>query len=177
MRHYILVDRTGQSANISTALTDALWRVGRGKSGKYTVNPDKSLVITNVKTYLISLMGLTQVRTLDQYGPQATILTGELAKIDGIPVIVSESMLLAGDDGFLVETEASNDEGTIIVANRDMWKVGFRRQLLIEIDRDIRKRIYVMVVSFRIAIAAQDHGDSTTRGKDHTSGIHGITYA
>ncbi len=122
-------------------------------------------------------MGLTQVRTLDQYGPQATILTGELAKIDGIPVIVSESMLLAGDDGFRVETEASNDEGTIIVANRDMWKVGFRRQLLIEIDRDIRKRIYVMVVSFRIAIAAQDQGDSTTRAKDHTSGIHGITYA
>jgi hypothetical protein len=57
-----------------------------------------------------------------------------------------------------------------------MWKVGFRRQLMIEIDRDIRKRIFIMVLSFRMAIAAQDNGDSTTRGKDHTAGVHGLTY-
>lgn len=177
IRHYILVDRTGQSANISTTLTDALFRVGRGKGGKYAVNPDKCFIATNVKTYLISLMGLTQVRTLDQYGPQATILTGELAKIDGMPIVVSESIALAEDDGKVCKTAGSNDEGTLLFVPRDMWKVGFRRQLLIEIDRDIRRRIYIMVVSFRIAIAAQDQGDSTTRAKDHTSGIHGITYA
>jgi HK97 family phage major capsid protein len=177
IRHYFLVDRTGQSANISTTLTDALWRAGVAKAGKYAIDPEKVLVVTNVKTYLVSLMGLSQVRTLDTYGPQATILTGELAKIDGKPVIVSESMLLAEDDGKISATAANNDEGTIAIVNRDMWKVGFRRQLLIEIERDIRKRIYVMVVSFRMAIAAQDNGDSTTRGKDHTAGIHGITYA
>ena len=67
-------------------------------------------------------------------------------------------------------------EGQIALANTKMWRVGFRRQLLIEVDRDIRKRIFIMVISFRQAIAVQDQGDATARGKDHTAGIHGITY-
>ena len=177
IRHYYLVDRTGQSANVSTTLTDALWLAGRAKAGKYAVNPNGMFAITNVNTYLLSMLGLDDIRTLDKYGPAATILTGEFAKYDGIPVIVSESMPLAEDDGKVSVTAANNDEGQIAFVNRNMWKVGFKRQLLIEIDRDIRKRIYIMVVSFRIAIAAQDQGDATARGKDHTSGVHGITYA
>lgn len=177
IRHYYLVDRTDQSANISTTLTDALWRAGVSRMGKYAASPENVVAITNVKTYLISLMGLTNVRTLDKYGPQATILTGELAKMDGIPIVVSESMALAEDDGKVSATGSNNDEGQIALVNRDMWKVGFRRQLMVEIDRDIRKRIFIMVVSFRLAVAAQDHGDSTSRSKDHTAGIHGITYA
>ena len=97
--------------------------------------------------------------------------------MDGIPLIVSESMPLAEDDGKVSATAGNNDEGQIAFVRQDMWKVGFRRQLMIEIDRDIRKRIYIMVLSFRIAVAAQDAGDSTARGKDHTAGIHGITYS
>lgn len=177
IRHYYLVDRTDQSANISTTLTDALWRAGVAKMGKYGVDPNNVVAFTNVKTYLISLMSLTNVRTLDKYGPQATILTGELAKMDGIPLVISESMPLAGDDGFVVKTAASNDEGQIALVHTPSWRVGFRRQLLIEIDRDIRKRIFIMVVSFRIALAARDNGNSTKRSDDHTAGIHGITYA
>jgi hypothetical protein len=176
IRHYYLVDRTGQSANISTTLTDALWRTGIAKQGKYAASPGNNIAVTDIKTYLKSILSLTNVRTLDKYGPGATILNGELASMDGIPLVVSESMLLAEDDGKISVTPGSNDEGQIALVNTTMWRVGFRRQLLIEIDRDIRKRIFIMVVSFRIAIAAQDQGDSTARSKDHTAGIHGITY-
>jgi len=177
IRHYYLVDRTGQSADISTTLTDALWRAGVARMGKYGASPGNVVAITNAKTYLISLMSLTNVRTVDKYGPLATILSGELGRMDGIPLIVSESMALAEDDGKVCKTAASNDEGQIALVYRPFWKVGFKRNLLIEVDRDIRKRQYIMVVSFRIAVAAQDNGDSTTRGKDHTAGIHGITYS
>ena len=177
IRHYYLVDRTSQSANISTTLTDALWRAGVAKQGKYAATPGSNIAITNVKTYLLSILGLTNVRTLDKLGTKATILSGQLADMDGMPIVISESMLLAEDDGKISVTGANNDEGQIAFVRQDMWKVGFRRQLMIEIDRDIRKRIYIMVLSFRIALAAQDQGDSTARGKDHTAGIHGITYA
>lgn len=177
IRHYYLADRTSQSTDINSTLEDSEWRAGIARMGKYGVNPDNVAAFTNVKTYLISLMGLTNVRTLDKYGPKATILTGELAKMDGIPIVVSESMLLAEDDGKVCKTAASNDEGQIALVHRPSWRVGFRRQLLIEIDRDIRKRIYIMVVSFRIAVACRDNGKSTARSDDHTAGIHGITYA
>ena len=176
IRHYYLVDRTSQSADISTTLTDALWRSGIAKQGKYAAAPADNIAVTNIKTYLKSILSLTNVRTLDKYGPGATILNGELASMDGIPIVTSESMPLAEDDGKVSATAVNNDEGQIAFVNTQMWKVGFRRQLLIEIDRDIRKRIFIMVISFRIALAAQDQGDSTTRGKDHTAGIHGITY-
>ena len=173
IRHYYLRDKTGQSVDVNSTLDDAEWRAGLARMGKYGVNPNDILAVTNVKTYLQSLLTLTNVRTVDKYGPQATILTGELAKMDGVPIIVSESMPLAEDDGAVSVTAANNDEGQIALVHRPSWKVGFRRQLLIEIDRDVRKRIYIMVVSFRIAVAARNRGASDG---GHTAGIHGITY-
>jgi hypothetical protein len=52
-----------------------------------------------------------------------------------------------------------------------MWRVGFRRQLLVEVDRLIQKRQLVMVVSFRIAVAA--HGARASAG--HTAVGYNIT--
>lgn len=174
IRHYYLVDNTGQSTNIASALDDAKWRAGVGRMGKYGVDPNQVVAITNVKTYLLSILGLSNVRTVDKYGPAATILTGELAKIDGIPIIVSASMPLAMSTGKVSGTPANNTTGQIALVHRPSWKIGFRRQLLIEVDRDIRKRLYYMVVSFRIAVGCRDNGSSRDAG--HTAGIHGITY-
>lgn len=61
----------------------------RGNMGKYGVTPGNLAYITGIKGYL-KLLSLTDVTTVDKYGPGATILSGELAKLDGIPVIVSE---------------------------------------------------------------------------------------
>lgn len=171
IRHLYLVDETGQSTDINTTLTDTLLRAGIGRLGKYGVRPDRTVMFVPAKVYLISLIGLTNVATVDKYGQFATVLTGELARYQGIPIIVSESMLLAEDDGKLSVTAALNDEGQIALVNRDSWKVGFRRQLLIEVARDIKKRVFVMVVSFRIAVGARNRTDP------HTAGIHGIMFA
>jgi hypothetical protein len=82
-------------------------------------------------------------------------------------------MLEAEDDGKQSTTAANNNEGQIAIFHRDMWRVGFRRQLLIEIDRNIQKRQFIMVVSFRIAVAAR----GTRASAVHTAGIHGIVRA
>lgn len=172
IRHLYIVDNTGQSTDINTTLTDALLRAGIGRLGKYGAMTDRLVMVTNPKTYVLSMMGLTNVVTVDKFGPQATVLTGQLASYGGIPVIVSESMALAEDDGKLSVTGSNNDEGQIAIFHRDMWKVGFKRELLIEIDKDIKKRQFVMVVSFRIAVAARGTRSTAT----HTAGIHGINY-
>ena len=173
IRHYYLRDKTAQSTDINSKLDDEKWLAGRARMGKYGINADQIVAVTNVKTYLLSLLGLSNVRTLDKYGPQATILTGELAKIDGVSVVVSESMPLAEDDGCVSATPGNNDEGQIALIHRPSWRVGFRRQLLIEIDRDIRRRFYFQVASFRQSIAARTRGAGDV---GHTAGIHGITY-
>jgi hypothetical protein len=119
------------------------------------------------------MMALTNVVTVDKFGPQATILTGQLANYAGIPVVVTSAIVEAEDDGFVSTTAGNNDEGTIAIVHRDMWRVGFRRQLLIELDRDIQKRSLIMVASFRIAVACRGTRASAT----HTAGIHGIVRA
>lgn len=172
IRHLYIVDNTAQSTDVNTTLTDALLRAGIGRLGKYGAMTDRLVMVTNAKTYVLSMMGLTNVVTVDKFGPQATVLTGQLASYGGIPVIASESMPLAEDDGKVSTTGSNNDEGQIAIFHRDMWKVGFKRELLIEVDKDIKKRQFVMVVSFRIAVAAR----GTRSTAVHTAGIHGITY-
>lgn len=170
IRHLYIVDNTAQSADISAVLTDTLLRAGIARMGKYAADVSRLVMVTDAETYVNNMLGLTNVATVDKYGPQATMLTGELAKYAGIPVIVSGAMLEAEDDGKLSTTPANNDEGQIAIFHRDMWRVGFRRQLLIEIDRNIQKRQFIMVVSFRIAAAAR----GTRSSAIHTAGVHGI---
>ena len=50
------------------------------------------------------------------------------------------------------------------------WYAGFRRDLMIETDRDIQKRMYIMVTSMRQAVAA--FGTRSTA--KHTAGIRNI---
>jgi HK97 family phage major capsid protein len=172
LRHQILVDNTAQSTDINTTLTDALLLAALGKMGKYGVDPNQLVLFTNPKTYLVSMLGLTNLRTWDKYGQLATIVTGEVAKWSGIPVIPTSSIELAEDDGKLSTTASNNDEGTVLIVNRRMWRSGFRRELLIELDRNIQTRTLIMVLSFRMAVAVR----GTRSTNIHTAGAHGITY-
>jgi HK97 family phage major capsid protein len=170
IRHLYIVDNTAQSTDINAVLSDTNLRAGIGRLGKYAADVSRLVMVTDPKTYVNNMLGMTNIATVDKYGPQATILTGELMRYGGIPVIVSSQMAEAEDDGKVSTTAGNNDEGQIAIFHRDMWKVGFRRQLLIEIDRLIQKRQMVMVVSFRIAVAARGTRSTAT----HTAGVHGI---
>lgn len=180
LRHQIIVDNTNQASDINTTLTDALLLAALGKMDKYgilgagnSVSQNELVLFCNPKTYLISMLGLTNLRTWDKYGPLATILTGEAAKWSGIPVVPTSAIGLAEDDGKISTTAGNNDEGTVVIANRFCWKSGFRRELLIELDRQIQQRMFIMVLSFRQAIAARGTRSTAT----HTAGCFGITYA
>ena len=61
----------------------------RRQLGKFGVNPANLAWVTGIQSFH-RLMEIDEVQTLDKLGPQAVILTGQLAAIDGIPVIVSE---------------------------------------------------------------------------------------
>jgi hypothetical protein len=173
IRHFYLVDNTAQSTDINTTLTDALLRAGIARLGKYAADVDNLVMVTDVETYVNGMLALTNVVTVDKFGPRATVLTGALSSYQGIPIIVSGAMAEAEDDGKVSTTANNNDEGQIALFHRDMWKVGFRRQLLMEVDRNIQKRQFLMVVSFRIAVAAR----GTRSTAKHTAGIHGIVRA
>ena len=129
---------TGQGNDHAAAPSADIVNEVRGLLGKYGVRPSELAYITDVGTYIKSL-GITEFRTPDKLGPQATLLNGQLAQVDGIPVIVSEQMAKSDADGKVTDGGNTNTKGRLLVANRTQWWLGFRRELMIETTRDIQK--------------------------------------
>lgn len=173
IRHQHLVDNSGQSTSPGGALTDAQVSVTLGKQGKYSVSPSENVITCDVATYLNGFLTLTNVATVDKFGPNAVVLTGQLAAYRGIPIIPSAVYRLADTDGKVNAGAgvANNTKGGYSVFNRMMWYLGFRRELLIEVDRDIKKRQFIMVTSLRPAIAARGTRSTNT----HTAGQFNVT--
>jgi HK97 family phage major capsid protein len=175
IRHQWLVDNTAQQVNAGGSLVDADITAMLSLMGKYAADPRQVAMVMDVQSYLNGMLATgtgacgEYVITLDKLGPQAVVTTGQLAAYRGIPLIASSQHRLAQDDGKL--NAASNTKGSITAYNRMMWKAGFRRQLLIEADREIQNRMLVMVSSFRVAVAAR----GTRSTNVHTAGIRNIT--
>ncbi len=105
----------------------------RKPMGKYGVNPSKLAYVTGISGY-INLLNLKEVTTVDKYGAGATVLAGELAKLDGIPIIVSEWVR---EDLDATGLYVSGGTKTVLhLVYRDAFAVGVRRessiQLLVE---------------------------------------------
>ena len=169
--HLPLVDNTGQANDHSAAVSDGMFNEVRGKLGKYGVRPSELAYLMDVNTYIRAL-SVDNFRTLDKLGPNATVLRGQLGAVEGIPVIVSEQMKLADTDGQVTDAGNVTNTGRLLIVNRSQWRVGFRRELAIETDRDIQKRQNIMVVSLRIAFAERTGSSDTAT---HTALQYNIT--
>lgn len=161
LRRLAISDNTGQTSDVNGALTDAKVLAVLGKLGKYATQPNELRLFCDPKTY-ISMLGMTNVVTMDKFGPNATVVTGALANYGGIPVIPTSAIGLTEADGKLSTTAGNNVKGQLLIAHRAMWKVPFKRQLTIELDRLIQKRQQILVASFRIAVGARGTRSTAT---------------
>lgn len=104
----------------------------RGKMGKFGVNPADLALIMGPKGY-VEAQQLDDVRTLEQYGPQAPVLSGELAKYEGIPVIVSE-WLREDTNTAGVNGASGNTKLTVLLVNRKRFFCGLRRAIQVRVE-------------------------------------------
>lgn len=178
IRHFWLVDAASAvGADENGALTDATIVAELADMGKYAADPSRLMIICDVQTYLAGFLDATSgapganTITIDKFGPMAVVMTGQLAAYRGIPIIVSASHPLGEADGKASATASNNTKGSLSIVNRDMWYVGFIRDLMIEVDRDIQRRQYIMVTSLREAIGARMRASTDT----HSGGVFNIT--
>ncbi len=150
--HLPLIDNTAMRNDFNAKPTVDMCNQLRRMLGKYGVRPSELAFITDVGTY-IAMQAVESFQTLDKLGPRATLLTGQLGAVEGVPVIVSEQLRLADSDGKVSADGNVADTGRLLLVNRTQWRKGFKRELLIETERDIQKRQNVMVVSMRVAFA------------------------
>jgi HK97 family phage major capsid protein len=130
------------------ALTEAELSLARQKLKKFGVVPSDLAIIVSPKVYN-QMLQLDDVRTMEQYGAQATVLSGELAKYEGIPVIVSEYLREDCDaTGVNSNTPANNNKGSLIIVNRKRFFVGTRRAINILVEKNRTQYDVLDLVSF-----------------------------
>ncbi len=81
-------------------------------------------------------------------------------------------MALADTDGKVTDAGNLTDTGRVLIVNRGKWRIGFRRELMIETTRDIQKRQNIMVISMRLAFMERSGNRSTA---NHTALQYNIT--
>lgn len=171
IRKQWIVDNTNMSTSAGAALADAKIVTAMGTMGKYAADPSKLVIVTDVATYLAGWLGLDGVETWEKFGPEFVLKAGTLAAYRGIPIVVSAQHPKGEADGKVSTTAGSNTKGSFSLFVPAMWKMGFVRNLLVEIDRDIQKRQFIVVASMRPAVGC--HG--TRSSNTHTAGVYNIT--
>ncbi|MDA1035274.1 MAG: hypothetical protein O3B65_00150 [Chloroflexi bacterium] len=169
--HLPLVDNISQRNDHNAASSVDMFNEIRRKLGRYGLRPSELAFVTDVNTF-IAAQGIAEFQTVDKLGPHATLLTGQLGSVEGIPVVVSEQLTLADTDGKVTAAGNATNTGRLLLVNRTQWRKGFKRELLIETDRDIQKRQNVMVVSMRVAFAERS---GTRSSATHTAMQYDIT--
>jgi len=124
----------------------------RAAVGQYGVDPTKLVWIMSPKHYL-SVLTDSSFLTMDKLGVKATVLTGQLGAIDGIPVIMSSKVRDCDGDGIVQTDPDLNTKSQSVLAYRPGVYVGYRRRLKIETDRDVQKDMNLLVCSIRLAAA------------------------
>lgn len=134
-----------------TTFNSANLRSIRTKMGKYGVNPRNLVWITGPKGYA-QLLANSDVSTVDKYGQFATLLVGELAKFDGIPIVVSEHVKEnLSTTGYYDGTTTNNT--VLILANYSSFLVGDKRKFTLKTFEDIQTDQTILVVTMRRAFA------------------------
>ncbi len=169
--HLPLVDNTSMANNHGAAVSDDMFNEIRAKTGRYGVRPSELAWIMDVSTF-IRTQSVDSFRTMDKLGPNATILTGMLGAVEGIPVIVSEQMRPSDADGKVTARGNTANTGRLLLVNRTQWAQGFRRGLTVDVVRDPQKRQTVVTVSFRHALTERSGARSSAT---HTALQYNIT--
>lgn len=125
-------------------------RLLRQKMGKYGVNPGQLAWVVSVAAYN-KMLSLPEVMTLDKYGPQATLLQGELGRLDNIPIIVSEYVRQDLDaTGVNSSTPGNNIKTIALLVFRPGFMYGDRRQVTVRSKEDWETEQTIIASSQRL---------------------------
>jgi HK97 family phage major capsid protein len=154
------------------AVSETEISAARGKMGKFGVDPSQCVLIAGPKVYNQMIL-LDDVRTIEQYGGQATVLTGELAKYEGMPVIVSEYLREDLDaTGVNSATPANNIKGSLIIVNRKRWFLGLRRAIQVKVENNKTELDVLDLVAFsRRAFQAVLKADGSNYAVESTAAM------
>lgn len=154
------------------ALNETFLANCRSKMGKFGVDPSQLAMISGPKVYTSQLLQLDDVRTIEQYGGQATVLNGELAKYEGMPVVVSEYLREDLSATGKNTVGGPNTFGSVLMVNRKRWWTGSRRAIQIKVENNKTEFDVLDLVSFsRKAFQAVLKDDGTNYPTENSAAL------
>ena len=112
------------------------------------------ICIASPEAVVTNLLSLDQVQTLDVFGPQATVKTGQIASLAGVPIIMSRFMG-ADLNATGLYTGAGVTTGMLFV-HTNSWRIFERRGILVESQRDIGTGSTELVATRRATLNTLD---------------------
>ncbi len=135
MVKHCIVTNTGQASGVGAAMDKAKWVVIMAKLGKYGDARGDLVAFCN-RSLLFDMLQLDQVITLEKYGAGATVITGELGKFFGVPLVLTDGLPLSDANGKIDgSTPGNNVKKNVVMVNRAVGvMIGRRGDLRISVD-------------------------------------------
>tara|TARA_Y100001963_G_C6785481_1_gene452453 strand:- start:1252 stop:2712 length:1461 start_codon:yes stop_codon:yes gene_type:complete len=105
------------------------------------------VLITGPEMLISQFMSLSQVLTVDAFGPQATIKGGEIASIFGIPIVLSR--FITADMATSGVYTGSGSTSGFVIANTNSYKHYQKQGISVEVDKQITSGAVDIVSSLR----------------------------
>jgi len=143
LRHIGLVDNTANQEDVDGALSlGHFFRARQRMNDPLHLNhwglSDRNEDIVHIiepDTYFAAMDDIDEIVTVDKYGANATVLTGEVGRIGGHPIIPSQALSKTEADGKVSKTAANNTRGQVVTFNRNAFVAGWRRRVRVETER------------------------------------------
>ena len=170
LRYYALNQADTSTKDFSNAVpSDALMGAVRLLMGKHSVLPSDVAWVMSVNSYLQCLFNLSNITTLEKYGPQATILSGEMMKYQNIPVIISE-YVFSNLNATGVWDGVTETRSMILCVYRPGFIIGNRGGVTLATANDIETDQVIMVAKKRTDMI-DPYGATTTGNVQCAAGI------
>lgn len=124
----------------------------RGQMGKYGSRTDQLRMFSSVKGYLLRLLNadeMPQFHTLEKYGPQAVVLTGESGRIYNVPNLqtefISDDLNASG-----IADGSSAGRTAFVYVNVSMFIRGIWRNVEVVTEKDNINDVFNMVAFKRM---------------------------
>lgn len=120
----------------------------RKSLGKYGVDPNMLYWVVSPQTF-VRMLSFPEVITVDKYGPNATVKTGELAQIDGISIIVSPSVYTNLNNNGVYDG-VTTDKTAAVLVHKLGFAIGDRRAVRINTDYSLLSDQNAILTSTRM---------------------------
>lgn len=160
MRYLGLITNTAVSTNAAGAApTLQMIRQARftliSSLNVYALLPQDLVMIVDPYTYG-KMLNIDELLAWYNNGRGSTVNDGLLPNIDGMVVIPSAQLPLTNSSGVVDATAGNNIYGTAIIAAKNAWKVGYRRQVTSSLDYLPYYDAYQLTNTIRLAFKNKD---------------------